>query len=137
MSSVSFSVQIVDNITNYGITTLDVWLYKYPATVNSLGVITGTKAKDINGADIRGVHKGGGVYEFTDVPSGEYTVVVGSSDITTRVLEGYARYIYVNISGKDILAPSDNGSGIIVSDKTTGTKYRICVNNGALTIEVV
>lgn len=133
----SFSVQIVDNITNYGVTTLEVWLYVYPATVNFAGVVTGTKAKTLSDADIKAVHGGGGVYQFNDVPTGSYTIIVGSSNIKTRVLEGYERYLHVDISGRDIRTVAENGKGLVVKDKTTGTLYRITVDNGQVIAEGV
>lgn len=137
MATPSFSIQITDNITNYGIVSLEVWLYVYPATVNNLGVVTGTKAKTLGNADIKATHKGGGVYLFEDVPTGEYTIIVGSNNIKTRVLEGWERYVYVDLSGKDIRTVGVNGKGLVVKDKTTGTLYRITVDNGQVIAEAV
>lgn len=122
-----FSVMIVDGTTNSGITGLDVQLWHHPVTVSSEGAVTGTRAKTYQGADVTATAKGYGVYEFSDIPTGFYTVVYGSSNIRTAVLTGYDGFPIVDASTY----------GGVVKDKSQDKYYRIGVDNGVLNIEEV
>lgn len=122
-----FSVMIVDGTTNSGITGLDVQLWHHPVTVSSEGVVTGTRAKTYQGADVTATAKGYGVYEFSDIPTGIYTVVYGSQNIKTAVLVGYDGFSVVD---SDV-------HGVVVKDKSLNKYYRIGTDNGALNIEEV
>lgn len=122
-----FSVMIVDGTTNSGITGLEVQLWHHPVTVSSEGVVTGTRAKTYQGADVAATAKGYGVYEFSDIPTGFYAVVYGSLNIKTAVLTGYDGFPVVDASQH----------GMVVKDRNLDKYYRIVVANGVLSIEEV
>jgi len=122
-----FSVMIVDGATNSGITGLEVQLWHHPITVSSEGVVTGTRAKTYQGADVKATDKGYGVYEFSDIPTGFYTIVYGSSNIRIAILTGYDGFSVIDASTY----------GMVVKDKSLNKYYRIVVDNGALTVEEV
>lgn len=106
-ATANFTVSLLDPRTRYGITddgvVLD--LYDFGVSVSS-GVITGTQATDYDAAVITATHLGDGIYKFSSVPPGQYSVVFRGPGFLTQVVtsdDGFR------------VAPGENASQIAVS----------------------
>ena len=81
--------------------------YNYPATVSD-GTIFGTASINSDGTNIVGQLLSGkvGNYKFSNVPSGNYTVIASGPGISVHVIAGMEKYqipLFSNTTGSDIV----------------------------------
>ena len=80
--------------------------YNYPATITD-GTINGTVAVGSTGAEVEGelLPQKTGNYKFSNVYSGNYTVIAYGPGITTHIIEGMEKYqvpLLSDTTGTDI-----------------------------------